>query len=96
MSKIIKTLTAASTMLGLAACASAPPSTSQSSYIRYVVERDLIVRQSANAGADEVGRLSAGAVLTARVEDVGGNWFRLHSDNGNVGYIFSRPFRIAE
>jgi hypothetical protein len=96
MSTIIKSLTAASMIFGLAACASAPPSISQYSYTRYVVERDLIVRQSANAGADEVGRLSAGAVLTAWVEDVGGNWFRLHSDNGNVGYIFSRPFRIAD
>jgi len=81
---------------GLSGCASAPATTAPPPYVRYVVERDLVVRQSANAGASEVGRLSAGATLTAWVEDVGGNWFRLHSDSGNVGYIFGRPFRLAE
>lgn len=97
MMKSIKTLTAASLMVGLAACATAPPSmTASPSYVRYVVERDIVVRRTANAGADEVGQLAASSVLTAWVEDVGGGWYRLHSDNGNVGYIFGRPFRPAE
>jgi len=98
MNKSLKPLIAGFMMIGVAACASSPPSMTAAypSYVRYVVERDLVVRQAANAGADEIGRLSAGAILTAWAEDVGGGWYRLHSENGNVGYIFGKPFRFAE
>ena len=95
----IKKLLIALPILALAACATAievPLSTENSSYNRYVVERDMVVRQAANAGAAEIGKLPAGAELTARVEPVGGNWYRLHSSNGNTGYIFGKPFRRAE
>ena len=95
--KILRSFTLACLLPGLAACASASASTSaQPDYVRYVVERDMVVHQSANAGADSVGRLPVGTALTAWVEDVGGNWYRLHSENGNVGYIFGKPFRRAE
>lgn len=95
MRQPFKTLAAASMMVSLAACASPPPITSSPPYVHYVVERDLVVRQAANGGAGEVGRLPAGAVLTAWLEDVGDNWYRVHSESGNVGYIFGRPFRPA-
>jgi len=98
MNKLFKSFAVISTVVGLGACASVQPSmnSEQHSYVSYVVERDMVVRQSANAGAKEVGQLSSGDTLTAWVEDVGGNWYRLHSDSGNVGYIFGRPFRVAE
>ncbi|MFN3076598.1 MAG: SH3 domain-containing protein [Alphaproteobacteria bacterium] len=85
-------------LFGLSACTSThqPYSIAEPVFVRYVVERDLIVRQSANAGANEVGHLAAGDSLTAWVEDVGGNWYRLNTDNGNVGYIFGMPFRHAQ
>ena len=98
MNPTIRTMLAATTLFGVTACASAPPpdSSAPPPYVRYVVERDMVVRQAANAGAQVVGTLPAGSPLTAWVEEVGGNWYRLHSDQGNVGYIFGTPFRNAE
>lgn len=98
MSGSFKILAAAYLVLALSACASTPPTATlaPAPYQRYIVERDLVVRQSANAGASEVGRLPAGSALTAWMEDVGGNWYRLHSAAGNVGYVFGRPFRMAD
>lgn len=99
MAHPIKRLLVIFPILGLAACATAaetPSSLEGSSYDRYVVERDMVVRQAANAGGTEIGKLPAGAELTARVEHVGGNWYRLHSSNGNIGYIFGKPLRRTE
>lgn len=83
-----------------AACASAPPPgptrPDSSAHARYVVERDVVVRRTANAGADPVGRLAAGTIVTADVEDLGDGWFRIRSDSGHVGYIFGRPLQPAE
>lgn len=99
MMRITRTLAATLLLGGLAACASTHEpvySQPEPAYTRYVVERDMVVRQSANAGAGEVGRLVAGDTLTAWVEEVGGNWYRLNTDSGNVGYIFGMPFRHAQ
>ena len=56
----------------------------------------MVVRRTANAGADPVGRLAAGTVLSAEVADLGDGWFRIHRDSGRSGYIFGRPLRLAE
>ena len=100
MIRFAKLCAAGGGLLGIAACASAPapgPSAPQSSaYLRYVVERDVVVRRTANAGADQIGRLAAGQLVTAEVDDLGDGWFRIHSDSGRTGYIFGRPLRLAE
>lgn len=98
MNRVAKLCAAAGLLLSIAACASSPPSNAPASspYLRYVVERDVVVRRTANAGADQVGRIAAGTVLTAEVVDLGDGWFRIHSDSGRSGYIFGRPLRLAE
>ena len=98
MQHLIKACAAAGILLSIAACASSPPPNAPASspYLHYVVERDVVVRRTANAGADQVGRLAAGTVLTAEVVDLGDGWFRVHSDSGRTGYIFGRPLRLAE
>jgi len=98
MRRIVRACAAAGLLLSIAACASSPPpnAPASSTYLRYVVERDVVVRRTANAGADQVGRLAAGTVLTAEVEDLGDGWFRIHSDSGRTGYIFGRPLRLVE
>lgn len=100
MTRLAKLCAASGLLLSIAACASAPapgPATPQSSaYLHYVVERDVVVRRTANAGADQIGRLAAGQVVTAEVSDLGDGWFRIHSNSGRTGYIFGRPLRLAE
>jgi hypothetical protein len=98
MKRLIKACAAAGILLSIAACASSPSSNAPASspYLHYVVERDVVVRQTANAGADQIGRLTAGTVLIAEVADLGDGWFRVHSDSGHTGYIFGRPLRLAE
>ncbi len=97
MPHFAKLCAAASLLLSIAACASSSsPDAPASPYVHYVVERDVVVRRTANAGADQVGRLAAGTVLTAEVVDLGDGWFRIHSDSGRTGYIFGRPLRLAE
>ncbi|MBV8537947.1 MAG: SH3 domain-containing protein [Alphaproteobacteria bacterium] len=98
MNRLARICAAGGLLLSIAACASSPkPNADMSSpYLHYVVERDVVVRRTANAGADQVGRLAAGTVLTAEVVDIGDGWFRVHSDSGRTGYIFGRPLRLAE
>lgn len=101
MNRLIKLCAASGLLVGVAACASAPAPTptaapQASEYLRYVVERDVVVRRTANAGADTVGRLAAGTTVTAEVEDLGDGWFFIRSDSGRSGYIFGRPLRRAE
>ncbi len=98
MNRLAKLCTAAGLLLSIAACASSPPSNpaGSSPYLRYVAERAVVVRRTANAGADQVGRIAAGTVLTAEIVDLGDGWFRIHSDSGRTGYIFGRPLRVAE
>ncbi len=98
MTRLAKLWVAGGLLLSVAACASSPrPDASVSPpYLHYVVERDVVVRRTANAGADQVGRLAAGTVLAAEVVDIGDGWFRVHSDSGRTGYIFGRPLRLAE
>ncbi len=96
MTRVARSLSALVVLSALGGCASSPSVLTPPTFVRYVVERDMVVRQAANGGAGEVGRLPAGTTLTAWAEDVGENWFRLHSDSGNVGYIFGMPFRRAD
>jgi len=97
MNRFAKLCAAAGLLSSIAACSSSPPNGPQSSpYLHYVVERDVVVRRTANAGADQVGRLAAGTVLTAEVVDIGDGWYRVHSDSGRTGYIFGHPLRLAE
>ncbi len=98
MNRLAKLCVAGGLLLSVAACGSSPRPGAQvsSPYLHYVVERDVVVRRTANAGADQVGRLAAGTVLTAEVVDIGDGWFRVHSDSGRTGYIFGRPLRLAE
>ncbi|HTO82281.1 MAG TPA: SH3 domain-containing protein [Methylomirabilota bacterium] len=98
MTRLAKLCAAAGFLLSIAACASSPPPNTDvsSPYLHYVVERDVVVRRTANAGADQVGRLAAGTILKAEVVDIGDGWFRVHSDSGRTGYIFGRPLRPAE
>ncbi len=98
MTDLLKCLAACALLSGLAACASAPPPATapESGYRHYVVERDVVVRRTASAGADAVGRLSAGTTVKAEIVEVGDGWFRLHSDSGRTGYIFGRPLQPAE
>ena len=98
MKRLLKACAAGGILLSIAACASSHPSNAPASsvYLHYVVERDVVVRRTANAGADQVGRLTAGTILTAEVVDLGDGWFRVHSDSGRTGYIFGRPLRLTE
>jgi len=95
MKSLMSFLAAGSLLLALAACASSASPPPEPSYQLYVVERDLAVHLAANAGADQIGVLPAGSTFSGWLEDVGGNWYRLHSDSGNIGYIFGKPFRPA-
>lgn len=94
MIRLAKLCAAAGVLLTAAACASSPAPPSP--YVRYVVERDVVIHRTASAGADPVGRLSAGTTVTAEIEDYGDGWFRIRSDSGRVGYIFGRPLQRAE
>ena len=97
MNTPFKAFAAISLITGLSACASSPTMPSpEPYYVHVVVERDLAVRQTPNAGGTQIGLLPAGSDLTVWVEDVGGNWYRLHSRDGNIGYIFGKPFRAAD
>ncbi len=100
MKRLVQLAAVSSILLSVAACGSAHGPTTgpsaSSKYLHYVVERDVVVRRTASAGADPVGRLAAGTTVTAEVEDLGDGWFRIHSDSGRTGYIFGRPLVLAE
>jgi len=103
MTGLLNRLAGCALLLSAAACASAPPSSSigpttapASGYRHYVVERDVVVRRTASAGADAVGRLNAGSTVKAEVVAVGDGWYRVHSDSGRTGYIFGRPLQLTE
>jgi len=90
---------AATLVLGLSACATAPAITPSPlpiapDYAGYVVERPLILRVSANGGAAAVTQFAAGQPVTARVEAAGDNWYRLTLPDGTAGYIFGLPLRL--
>ena len=100
MKTALRTLAVTAAMLGLSACATAPaasppPIVLPDGFADYVVERQAVVRVDANGGAGEVGRLTPGERVTARVETAGDNWYRLTTPGGNTGYVFGLPFRPA-
>ncbi len=62
-------------------------------YKKYVIIRSVTVRSLPGMRGQNVGRLIAGNKITADIVLTKGNWSQITNENGNVGYVFGKPFR---